>query len=266
MGKKINTEHIKMIFFDIDDTLRVKDTAYMPPSVNEAIAKLREKDIMIGLATGRAMYGIVPEVMALNPDYFVVINGQYVRNQAGDVLYSNPIAKADIRAFIEWSKQHQLAYGMVGATDRAVSTWSPLVADAMHVVYGEIHEKPFFYEQNAVYQLWSFSENQVEEQMPAELLRNLKIIRWHPHSCDVLPIDGSKAAGIDVVLQRAGLSKDNIIVFGDGLNDLEMFEYAGFSVAMGNAHPDVKVAADFVTKDLVDDGLLHALKELGLIA
>jgi len=265
MKKTIDVADIKMIFFDIDDTLRVKDTGYMPLSVQEAIAKLQAKGIKIGIATGRGMYGIVPEIKALKPDYFVTINGQYVTDCDGHVLYSNPIANRDIKNFITWAEIQKIEYGMLGAADRAVSAWTPVVDDAMRVVYGKIEADPLFYERQAVYQLWTFSTEQVEDTMPTDLLEHLKIIRWHKNSCDLLPINGSKAAGIEVILQLLGLTKDNIIVFGDGLNDIEMFEYAGFSVAMGNAHKEAKASADFVTKDLVDDGILHAVKVLGLI-
>jgi len=265
MKKTINPQDIKLIFFDIDDTLRVKDTAYMPPSVNEAIHKLRTRGIEIGIATGRAMYGIAPEILALNPDYFVTINGQYVSDRVGDVLDSNPIAPEVIDAFIVWSNEHGLEYGMVGADNCAVSRWTPLVADAMTVVYGRVDEDPYFHQNNVVYQLWTFSAEQLEDTIPQALLEHVKVIRWHEHSCDLLPINGSKAEGIDVIVQKRGLNKDNVLVFGDGLNDIEMFAYAGFSVAMGNAHEVVKAAADFVTKDLLDDGVLHALKTLDLI-
>jgi len=256
---------IKMVFFDIDDTLRVKDTEYMPPSVNEAVAKLHEKGIKIGIASGRAIYGFAPEIMGLNPDYFVTINGQYVMNKDKQEIFSNPIATSDITMFVDWCKEHNLPYGMVAAEACAVSDWTPLVADAMTVIYGKIQEKPDFYKQQEVYQLWSYSENQIENTLPEEVKAHLKVVRWHEHSCDLFPMSGSKAHGIEAALNDLGITKDEIIVFGDGLNDLEMFQYAGFSVAMGNAHEDLKPHADYITKDILDDGILYALTELGII-
>lgn len=85
---------IKIIFFDIDDTLRVKDSAFMPESITEVFYKLREKGIMTGIATGRNLFGVVPEVRALKPDFYVAINGAYVENaQTGEVLYKNTFSK-----------------------------------------------------------------------------------------------------------------------------------------------------------------------------
>ena len=55
------------------------------------------------------------------------------------------------------------------------------------------------------------------------------------------------------------------MAFGDGGNDISMLEYVGSGVAMGNANPPVKLIADFVTKDIDDDGIEYALKHFGVL-
>lgn len=75
---KYKAKKTKIVFFDIDDTLRVKVTGYMPESIKYVFKSLKEKGIMTGIATGRSLYGVVPEIRDLNPDYFVTINGAYV--------------------------------------------------------------------------------------------------------------------------------------------------------------------------------------------
>jgi len=55
------------------------------------------------------------------------------------------------------------------------------------------------------------------------------------------------------------------MAIGDGENDLDMMEFAGISVAMGNAVPSVKAAADYVTDDVDHDGIYNALKHFNLI-
>ena len=60
--------------------MRVKDSAFMPESITEVFHKLREKGIMTGIATGRNLFGVVPEVRALKPDFYVAIYGAYVEN------------------------------------------------------------------------------------------------------------------------------------------------------------------------------------------
>ena len=66
-----SAQEIKIIFFDIDDTLRVKDTGYMPESVHRVFEALRQKGILTGIATGRNYYGVIPEIKALKPDFLV---------------------------------------------------------------------------------------------------------------------------------------------------------------------------------------------------
>ena len=74
------------------------------------------------------------------------------------------------------------------------------------------------------------------------------MVRWHQHSSDIVPISGSKATGVEKVVEHLGLKPENVMVFGDGLNDLELFDYAGISVAMGISHDNIKEKADYITK------------------
>ena len=75
----------------------------------------------------------------------------------------------------------------------------------------------------------------------------------------------TKAEGMEAVANHLGLSREDVIAFGDGPNDSEMFDYAGFSVAMGNAIPELKERADYVTTDILEDGIYNALLYLELI-
>ena len=69
---KYKAKKIKIIFFDIDDTLRVKDTGYIPESIKTVFKQLKEKGILTGIASGRGIFGVVPELKALQPDFFVL--------------------------------------------------------------------------------------------------------------------------------------------------------------------------------------------------
>jgi len=57
---------------------------------------------------------------------------------------------------------------------------------------------------------------------------------------------------------------EKVVFFGDGINDIELIEMADIGVAMGNAEDTVKAIADFVTKNIEDDGIYYACKQLGL--
>lgn len=73
-----------------------------------------------------------------------------------------------------------------------------------------------------------------------------------------------KGAAILAILGHLGIDPADAIGVGDNWNDVEMFEVCGVSVAMGNAHDELKELADLVTTDVLDDGVANALRRLGL--
>ena len=78
-------------------------------------------------------------------------------------------------------------------------------------------------------------------------------------------INASKYNGVESIRKRLGIEKDEVAVFGDDINDMEMI--AGFenSVAMGNAVDEIKAAAKFVTKRNDEDGIAFAVGNLLMI-
>lgn len=75
----------------------------------------------------------------------------------------------------------------------------------------------------------------------------------------------NKATGMERYLREVGIDRSESIAVGDGPNDLQMMEYAGIGVAMGNALLSVKERADMVTDAIDCDGLYKAFVKLGLI-
>jgi len=70
-----------------------------------------------------------------------------------------------------------------------------------------------------------------------------------------------KAAGISRVGETLGVNPANMVAVGDSYNDLPMLEVCGLSVAMGNAPPEVRAAADFVVPSVENDGLAVAIND-----
>ena len=94
---------------------------------------------------------------------------------------------------------------------------------------------------------------------------NTKFAGWTDNFSDVMSRDGGKASGALEVLKQLGISPEKTIAFGDGGNDLELFEVVGTSVAMGNANPEVLEQATMITDDVDHDGIYNACVRLGLI-
>ena len=74
-----------------------------------------------------------------------------------------------------------------------------------------------------------------------------------------MPSGVSKAEGLDKICFRLGIGSDDVLAIGDGHNDMEMLQWAGLGVAMGNAPDDVKAIADEVGPHVDDDGVATVL-------
>ena len=262
---RYKAKKIKIIFFDIDDTLRNSKTGFIPSTIPTAFKQLRDKGILTGIATGRGIFGVVPELKALKPDFFVTLNGAYIEDKKGNVIYSNKIAKDKVEEYITWTKEVGIDYGLVGSQAAKLSRRTEMISQAIDPIYPDLEVDPDFYQKEDIYQMWTFEEQGDDLVLPDTLASTLRMVRWHEHSSDVVPISGSKAAGVAKVVDQLGLKPENVMVFGDGLNDLELFDYAGISVAMGVSHEKIKEKADYITKTLEEDGIFDALEGFGMV-
>ena len=262
---RYKAKKIKIIFFDIDDTLRNSKTGFIPSTIPTVFQQLREKEILTGIATGRGIFGVVPEIKALKPDFFVTLNGAYIVDKKGNVIYSNKIARDKVEEYIAWTKEVGIDYGLVGSHAAKLSRRTEMISQAIDPIYPDLEVDPDFYQKEDIYQMWTFEDQGDDLTLPESLASTLRMVRWHEHSSDVVPISGSKAAGVAKVVDQLGLKPENVMVFGDGLNDLELFDYAGISVAMGISHDKIKEKADYVTKTLEEDGIFDALEGFGMV-
>ena len=99
------------------------------------------------------------------------------------------------------------------------------------------------------YQLSAFLSSEQEPEFMAHV-PGCRAVRWSEEFVDILPATGGKVNGLQETLIHLGLTRENSIAFGDGSNDTEMLAFAGIGVAMGNAWPDARAAADYITTDV----------------
>jgi len=79
---------------------------------------------------------------------------------------------------------------------------------------------------------------------------------------EIYPRAATKSSGLRFLESYYGLTRDEIVAVGDGLNDLDMLDYAGLGVAMGNADQRLKEQAQLVIGDHNDDGLAKFIERL----
>lgn len=261
---KYKAKKIKIVFFDIDDTLRVKHTGYIPASIQQVFKSLKDRGILTGIASGRTPYGLVPEIKALHPDYFVMINGSYVEDAKSKVVYHRPIPQNLVEAVLNWAQGIGIEYGMLGSQKGTLSARTDRINQVIDLIYEGLEIAPDFYRENDIYQLLTFERDGEEVELPEALQADLRSVRWDAISSDIVLKDSSKATGVAKIVEKLGLKPENVLVFGDGLNDIELFDYAGISIAMGHSHPELQKHADYITKKVEEDGIFDALEKLGM--
>lgn len=254
----------KIVFFDIDGTLLDHDKK-LPASAKTAVKELQEKGIHVAIATGRAPFMIEEIRRELGIDSYVTFNGQYVVFE-GKIVYEKPLTNEQLTRLTKFAEEsgHSLVYS-TNSTMKASIEDDPLISDSMaslRLDYPEIDK--VFYEKENIYQVLLFCEDKDEESYRSTQ-KGLDFVRWHNFSCDVLPGGGSKAVGVEKLIEASGLKIEDAYAFGDGLNDLEMIRAVGMGVAMGNAVEALKQEADLVVGQVDDNGLAEGLKKLELI-
>ncbi len=78
----------------------------------------------------------------------------------------------------------------------------------------------------------------------------------------VMPKGVNKSSTLELLCKRLGYSLNDVIFFGDGLNDIELMKNSGFGVAMGNALEEVKMVSDDVTLTNLEDGVIKYLNKI----
>ena len=254
----------KILFFDVDGTLYNSEKK-LPNSAKEAIMRARANGHEIAIATGRAPFMIKSLIEELNIDTYVTFNGQYVVYK-GEVIYTDSIPNEELEKIIEFGaeREHPVVFlneeKMIASLPEHAAIRDSLAT--LHYPYPEIAAD--FYQHHAVYQTLIFIKKN-EEQLYKDTFPNVQFVRWHEQSCDILPKGGSKARGIQKLIDHIGFSINDAIAFGDGLNDIEMLQAAGIGVVMGNGHYEAKRVADIEAPHVDDDGLFKVMKTLQLI-
>ncbi|KYG27604.1 Cof-type HAD-IIB family hydrolase [Alkalihalobacillus trypoxylicola] len=255
-----------VIFFDIDGTLLTEEKK-LPNSTKESIFKLKELGHEVAIATGRAPFMFKELREELGIDTYVSYNGQYVVLK-GEVIYRNPLNSEGLEKLTEYAleNEHPVVFMNHEEMKANVGEDHHYIKESINSlkIYQFPSHDPEFYKGREIYQSLLFNKAP-EELKYEEKFKDFDFVRWHSMSADIVPKGGSKAIGIEKVVERLGFSKEQQYAFGDGLNDIEMLKQIENSVAMGNGEEEAKQAARYVTKAVEEDGILHGLKMVGLL-
>lgn len=257
---------IKAVFFDIDGTLLSFKTHEVAASTEEAIAQLQAKGIKTILSTGRSINSI-DHVRYLDFDGYITFNGGYCVSKEGSILLKKTIDGQDIRSVVEYAQRQPLSFSLMSEREVTIHDVTPEIAGMYahlnlpvppQVDLGNV-------DYDSVLQTNIFLGPKEEEAFMREVMPNSVASRWTPLFADVNPKGQSKKVGIDIFCKHFGIDVQDTMAFGDGGNDITMLQHVAVGVAMGNANPEVKEIADYITDDVDSDGIWNALKHFGVI-
>lgn len=276
---------IKAAFFDIDGTLLSFTTHRVSAGTIRAFDRLHQAGIRTFLSTGRPDV-LIPQ-MPVSFEAKITMNGGLVfvgdhvgangahmgtngdhmganGNQSPDkVLFSNPIPDNELQAWLDLAKAKHLCT-MIFTKDNMFLTQPNEIGLQLRNQL-EFEMPPVVdidrMRSETAYQIIAIMPGEMDATV-AELLPHCRLPRWHPYFTDIVAHDNSKARGMEVICQHYGIRQEETLAFGDGANDIEMLEWAGIGVAMGNAADEVKKHADHVTTDVDNEGIENAVKEI----
>ncbi|MGN0709936.1 MAG: HAD hydrolase family protein [Anaerovoracaceae bacterium] len=254
----------KYIFFDIDNTLAVGTPGkqYVPQSAAEAIDELRSKGHFTAIATGRAHAMAESYRKQLGFENMVSDGGNGITID-GRLRELHPLPYEKCLRVIDECEEKGIAWAV--QTDDSDTRLAPdgRFLSETHDVYMKTRTVPGLdvTQYQNIYKMYIAGRYPIENTIVS--VSEVPHCRYHETYFFVEPTD--KARGIREMVDILGGNPEDVIVFGDGENDLSMFDGEWTCVAMGNAVPELKAKADFVTKDAADDGIYYACRELGLI-
>lgn len=260
---------IKAAIFDVDGTLVPYGVNAISDELREDLLALRKKGIRLILATGRGKHDLDNTGMLRDVTFDAYLTFTGLRCYDDKGLYRNvTIQREDLVNGCRVLRANPEIIAVM-QTDRG--NFLNRINDEVRELFTTVLHTPIYpvappedYLDKNVYQFVVMVPRGEEEQF-LSVMPHCTFARWHPQAIDIIPRGDGKADGIRATLERYGLSREEVIAFGDGENDISMLKLAGLGVAMGNAEAVVKASADYVTASVQDNGVSAALRKFGLL-
>ena len=253
---------MKLVFFDIDGTLAHGKN--VPASAEEGLRQLRANGNLVFICTGRnPVYA--QKNFGKYADGFICCNGRLAVRDS-EILYAHPLDQDQINDLKDRLDAVEGGYCFLGLEEGWYGG-NPKGFEVMASVQDPGFVKNGLRDNMTAYSLdiYMVSADRVNEMRKA--LEGVALVNPHgPHpSADITVLGVDKGTALVHVAEKLGVTIDDTYAFGDGVNDVCMLEAAGHGVAMGNAVPETKAAAEYVTDDIDKDGVYNGLKHYGLI-
>lgn len=256
----------KLLFFDIDGTLLDEKTHTVPQSTIRAFNQVKKKGHLIFINTGRPISTIDQCIWDLEPDGFICGCGTYITYHK-EVLYQHTISQKRCLDIVRLLKNNHVdgileSHECVYFDQHIYST--NIAAFRDHYIDKGFNVKTFD-DPHLSFDKFCIEYDHDITNLRKDICQDFDIIDRSADFLEIVPKDHSKATGIQFIVDYFHNELDNCYVFGDSFNDEAMLKYVKHSIVMKNGDPEMFEFAYYVTKDIQDDGIEHALQHFQLI-
>ena len=266
---------IKLVAIDMDGTL-LNSKKELLEETKQYFKNFHNKntETLLVLCTGRPETGIRPYLKDLGyleeNHYIISQNGANIyESQTGKRLMDAFVDSAAIQKWIELGKKHGISVMGAGVDyyysfDEDPTEWMEF---DVKLVSGKLKRIPTKESLNTeFYKILLMGDeeqlNEFETYIPEEWRDEFYVVRSQKYLVEVLTKGVNKAFGLEKLVQKLNIEPSEIAAIGDAANDVEMLEYAGLAIAMGNASEEVKAISDIVTDTNENNGVIKAIDKL----
>lgn len=266
----------KLIAIDIDGTL-LNDRLEITEEVKNTITEAKGQGIKVVLCSGRPIVGMRSYIKALNldedGDYAIAYNGAFVQDShTNQVVAELSLTYDDLVKLHDLSIELKSPMQFFDATDlytpnNKISQFTVLEASLSKIPlnYCPVSDVPTSI---SIPKIMFIDEPEILQHtiqsLPADLKDEYTIVQSAPHFLEFVHPHASKGNAVKKLAEQLGIKQEEVMTIGDNGNDLSMIQYAGCGVAMENAIPELKAAADFQTRSNNEDGVAYAIEKLAL--
>lgn len=262
----------KILAIDLDGTLLSSQKEISSRSVC-ALLEAQRHGHRIVLATGRPAHGALPFVrqlqLAENHGFLLCYNGAAIIQCEGDkFLYKNyipPVYLPKIYASCSEAGFPVMTYD--GDSILTENVEDQYIQHAARINRMEIHRTPDFRKICSPVPKCIITGEpdqlpRMERKMQAEFGGELSVIRSETYFLEVMNRGVVKGTTLAILLDMIGEKPKDLVSFGDSYNDASMLRQAGWSVAMGNARPEIQAIANEVTASNDEDGVAKVVERM----
>lgn len=263
----------RLITFDMDGTL-VDESWVFSPRVRRAVAAAQARGAYVTVATGRSYTSVRPLAESLGiVEPFICYQGGLIVRPDGRELHRVILQRelaAQVLALANERHWHTVLYreGRIYVTELRRS--EGFYAGMLNPDLTRVPDLHSLLDRDLDKVLLVADDPAQTDAIYAEMQRRfsdrMQIVRSHALFVEALPDGVNKGAGLAWLADWLGVPQAQVMAVGDQDNDAPMIAWAGLGVAMGNASPACKAAADWIAPPVSEDGAAVALERFVLNA